>query len=425
MRRLALISVATGTLGLVGWGTAGAGVLRVPSEYPTIQEALTAAVSGDSVLVAPGTYTNCDGGPCTPNVAVLKAGVILLSEGGAEVTVLRVDAPGGGLAVVHGSGIVTGGALLKGFTITGTAAGYRGVVVMSCRDVCVEECRFVNLAPGVSVGAGMKASGSTVVVRSCAFRSCVATMEGAGYDGVGGSSIVEGCLFESCDGGGSVLVGLSWTSATVRDCVFRNNTRNTALTVLEMPRAEVVRNVFEGNSSVINSAALVVNNADGSTLVCGNVFVGNDATQFRSVMSCNGSGEIRGNVFYGNASELESATLFDGAGPGVANTLANNIFMANTGGPAYRVQSTQPQASCNLFWANPGGDYVGYVPAPTDLFVDPLFCDPEGGDFRLAANSPCLPENSGGCGLIGAFGQGCGGVAVGRSSWGSIKARYR
>jgi hypothetical protein len=221
------------------------------------------------------------------------------------------------------------------------------------------------------------------------------------------------------------LNGIGGTSAAVRNCVFRSNTGNAALAVLTMPQAEVSSNIFEGNSSPNNAAALVVNSTGGITIVRDNLFVANDATQFRAVVSWNGSGEIRGNTFYGNASQPGWATLFDGAGAGLEKTLENNIFMNNTGGVAYRVQSHPPQASCNLFWANPGGDYEGYVPSPTDLFVDPLFCAPEAGDFRLMSGSPCLPENSGTCGLIGAFGEGCGTVSVAPSSWGSIKNRFR
>ena len=38
--------------------------------------------------------------------------------------------------------------------------------------------------------------------------------------------------------------------------------------------------------------------------------------------------------------------------------------------------------------------------------ADPLFCDPDNGDFRLAEGSPCSPDSSE-CGLIGALGVGC------------------
>jgi len=59
--------------------------------------------------------------------------------------------------------------------------------------------------------------------------------------------------------------------------------------------------------------------------------------------------------------------------------------------------------------------------------LDPLFCDPENGDYKLDCNSPCLPGNHPDgvdCGLIGALGQGCGATAVEQTSWGRIKALF-
>jgi hypothetical protein len=65
---------------------------------------------------------------------------------------------------------------------------------------------------------------------------------------------------------------------------------------------------------------------------------------------------------------------------------------------------------------------------PGDVVADPLFCDPENGDFTLSSQSPCLPGNHPDgvdCGLIGAFGQGCGPVSIEKLSWGRIKGMYR
>ncbi|MCI0528097.1 MAG: hypothetical protein L0Y56_11730, partial [Nitrospira sp.] len=45
-------------------------------------------------------------------------------------------------------------------------------------------------------------------------------------------------------------------------------------------------------------------------------------------------------------------------------------------------------------------------PGSTDFSLDPLFCNPNGGDISLFDNSPCLPSNSS-CGLVGALGLGC------------------
>lgn len=59
---------------------ASADVLLVPADYPSILEASLVAVSGDTILVAPGFY---DLGHATVS---LRDGVTLKSDPGREVT---------------------------------------------------------------------------------------------------------------------------------------------------------------------------------------------------------------------------------------------------------------------------------------------------------------------------------------------------
>ena len=70
-----------------------AAMLLVPSGYPTIQVAVDSAAAGDTVLVAPGTYTDWEiryVSSSVPRAACvyLKDAVVLLSEQGAQVTII-------------------------------------------------------------------------------------------------------------------------------------------------------------------------------------------------------------------------------------------------------------------------------------------------------------------------------------------------
>ena len=70
LRSLAILAVLVPALA----GSAHSATLRVPGEYATIQAGIDAASAGDTVLVAPGTYTECDGGPCLGAVLKLREG---------------------------------------------------------------------------------------------------------------------------------------------------------------------------------------------------------------------------------------------------------------------------------------------------------------------------------------------------------------
>jgi len=77
-------------------------IRRVPDEYPTIQDAIDAATSGDTVMVAPGIYSE--------NVT-MKAGIALVGSG-ARVTV--IDAGGSGDVIDADAA----NCVIRGFTIT-------------------------------------------------------------------------------------------------------------------------------------------------------------------------------------------------------------------------------------------------------------------------------------------------------------------
>ncbi len=83
------------------------GTIRVPADYPTIQQAIDASVDGDLVLVDPGTYVEL--------IDFKGKNITVQSSGGPEVTI--IDGNELGSVVTFRSG-ESRGAVLEGFTIT-------------------------------------------------------------------------------------------------------------------------------------------------------------------------------------------------------------------------------------------------------------------------------------------------------------------
>ncbi len=70
--------------------------------------------------------------------------------------------------------------------------------------------------------------------------------------------------------------------------------------------------------------------------------------------------------------------------------LTNNIVVGNAGYGMFCASSEEPARSTNDVWGNGVGEYSGCTTGITDLSVDPLFVNAEGGSVRLRFGSPCI-----------------------------------
>ena len=113
-------------------------------------------------------------------------------------------------------------------------------------------------------------------------------------------------------------------------------------------------------------------------------------------------------------------------------TLTNCIVAFSTPGEAiYCSASGSATLTCCDVYGNAGGDWVGCIAdeygVDGNFSADPLFCGDLNPDepYTLHTDSPCAPDNNPECGLIGAWGVGCGLTAVEPVSWGAIKAMFQ
>ena len=149
---------------------ASAATIRVPSERLTIRAGIKASVDGDTVLVADGTYT----GTGNRNLDYEGKAITVVSENGADVTVIDCESRGRGFRFICGEGPSS---RLAGFTI--------------CNGYIDKE------------GGGIKCDGSSPTITNC--------------------TITGNRTFEKYGDGGGIYCYNS-SSPTITNC---NITRNT------------------------------------------------------------------------------------------------------------------------------------------------------------------------------------------------------
>jgi hypothetical protein len=354
----------------------------VPADQPTIQAGLDAAAEGDTVLVAPGTYTgpgnyNLDFSASLDTVGVAKD-LVLVSEAGPEATI--IDVAGDGTDLRRGflfKSRETRASVLEGFTIEngwmtagggGGTVGRAGVHELSAGGIAVR----LHAAP---------------TIRNCVIRDCRAFYSGGAVE----SSFFANPLFEDCtfqgnftqDRGGAIATDFQG-EIVLRRCLITGNQADVA------------------GGGIAFSAFITLENC---------VVVGNQSTVGGGIDVRFGasSSAIAHTILWGNcADDGENLYSEDAVGPGALTISCSKIDVEKV-----------------------SAGHTTFVDCSSG---DPLLCDPpscedaptSAGTFTLAENSSCLPDQSVCGGLIGVYGVGCGPlVPVAPSTWSAIKSRFR
>jgi len=206
---------------------APAGQLRVPVDYPTIQDAINAACIGDTVVVAAEVYTALHEhtlfyGRVIQVAGVLKQGVVLRGATGDPADVV-IDPQGAGwglwcVEVDEATG-------LSSLTVRNALWAVSGFGASPWIDNCVFENNGDVEAEPSSSGTGMYFDRSSSLVTDCVFRNNQASSGGGATFSSSSDVRFERCSFldNQATKGGGLTVGNN-TTATLVDCMVNNNT---------------------------------------------------------------------------------------------------------------------------------------------------------------------------------------------------------
>jgi predicted outer membrane repeat protein len=408
--------------------------------YLTIGEAVSDAVSGDTVLVSPGTYT----GPHNRNIDFAGKELVLRSTSGSSVTV--IDCGGQGTALVLDQG-ETDVCTIEGFTFV-NGSGYEDG----------------NTGLGLEGGAIHLWSASPLII-DCVFDANEADYGGAIFSGPFSEPRIYYCIFtgnSAAEYGGAVYTLQS--SPEFRTCEFQGNSArlNGGAISAKIESAIIVSSCeFTGNSASEGGAvysgktppeeerfpmtASIIKNSDffeNEATFGGAVFLGGfSATVVNFCAFAENEASRGGGLYavtkYDRTPVVENCTFVLNSaryGAGIYSkadvtyefmSVKNTLIAFNTGGGGaiHREDYSALETTRCVAYGNDGGNDLW---GDDVLVEDPLFCGLHSGNFRLCANSVCVKANNPWDFLIGSEYQGCDDCTspVQDVSWGSIKAMY-
>ncbi len=311
-----------------------AATLRVPSQYSTIQLGLSAAVTGDTVLIADGTYT----GTGNKSLHIPYTGIIVMSENGPENCVIDCEFYRGAFFIQSGIDSTT---IIDGFKI-------------------------IN-GGGFTDGGAIACIRGSPTIKNCIINNCRASIWGGGIHIDHSDAIVEHCVFtnnRSISGGGIQCINAS--APQIRYCVFSGNRLREGVTPIYFCGGGIYS---VDSNPVIEHCVISYGSEDGVEKVQGDaVCLRNSAASIRNsiIMNINGVAAIKfdnspnSNLLYCDIYDYFGDTFLGLLPPGLGQ-----IVSVNANGD-----------SCDVFH---------------NIYLEPLF-QAVGGDsaFRLTAGSPCI-----------------------------------
>jgi len=323
--------------------------------YPDLDHALMAAQSGDSLRLADGIFT----GSGNRNLVLGGALTILSMSGDPENCILDLEGDGRGFFI---------------YSAPGTAIRIQGITLRG-GDPRLLPQEFLT-----GYGGGLAVKGLAP----------------------GGRVVIDRCIFEgnTADAGGGAF--LYQAEAAFVACVFRGNHATDG--------AGGYAGYCSAGDGVQFSTCLFHGN-DYPYPSVGGYGAGVYFSHSRGGVELCTMAENR--AWFGGGLLVSTASVVRVEGVLIAFSAEGQALALNAG--------TVAIVRCDFFGNDDGdwtGPIAGYLGVDCNVREDPIFCGQADADFTVRGDSPCLPENNG-CGLIGAFLQGCA-APCGSDAWSGL-----